>query len=198
MAPRKPKVFTTTVAGVQYQVLDSKPDYWVTRSSDSGVSVHLGKLLDAPAKSVVLDAPKKCARCKTNAWSATHLKRARHDGCEGWLETLPDDVFATVVFDTSLALAEAETDPAVELLQRSLGARPRNMVEVSLPASRVSPRLASGVHKAAARFPGGFGLQVKLFNAGFVMTLPTPHFVAPAILDRLNQVFGPTTTTIRG
>lgn len=190
------------VDGLRRTVVESKPTYWI--SSRGGVlTFHLGKLLiDGPAPTKVLDAPKVCGRCKTKSWAGTSRGRAVHDGCEGWLDTLPDDVFARVAFEAlELAVATGDVeDPvatAVQLLAQALGATTLHVVEATFPASRINPRVIAGLKKMARSKPGDHGLVLRLVNRGASVQVSMPELVDATLVERLNEAFGPHVAVLR-
>jgi hypothetical protein len=190
------------VGGRSVHVIAEDLNFWV--SEDDGVAtIHLGRLLHKPAATKVLDAPKPCSTrwCKRPSWAGTSPGgRAVHDTCEGWLQTLTDDVFAATCFEVSARLSShAESDTLVEasaLLSATLSARPHRAVHITFPASRLNARVADGIAKAAKASQGPLSLVVRAYNAGVVVELPTPFLVADSVAERLNNAFGPEATSI--
>lgn len=197
-----PKAKSVLVDGERRTVVESKPTFWI--SERGGVrTFHLGKLLaDGPVPTKVLPAPKVCNRCKAPSWAGTPRGRAVHDGCEGWLDTLPDDVFGRVVFEAfELAAATGEDeDPVaavVQLLTQALGATTLHVVEVSFPASRANPRVIAGLKKMAKAHPGPHALVLRLVNAGRSVQVSMPELVDSTLVEALGAAFGPHVAVLR-
>lgn len=87
MPPAKP--FSIRVGGTTVVVVDTKPRFWL----DSEGYYHIGKLhKKRPPPTKVIRKSKTCAKCKKPAWTTTDRGRALHVSCEGFADTLPDDV----------------------------------------------------------------------------------------------------------
>lgn len=98
------KPFTVRIAGVEYRVLKAWPKFWL---DDTG-RAHIGKLhTKPPPPTKLIRKSKPCSKCKKPAWTTTSRGRALHVSCEGFADTLPDDIEAQMIFDYA-AYAGAE------------------------------------------------------------------------------------------
>lgn len=83
------KPFQVRIAGVTFSVALIKPKFWV----DATGKVFVGKLhKKPPPPTKVIRKSKTCSKCKKPAWTTTDRGRALHVSCEGFADTLPDDV----------------------------------------------------------------------------------------------------------
>ena len=99
-----PKPFTIRLAGKTFTVTLAKPTFWI---DDEGFA-HIGKLhRKAPPPTKVIRKSKPCTKCKKPAWTTTDRGRALHVSCEGFADTLPDDIEQQMIFDYA-AYAGAE------------------------------------------------------------------------------------------
>lgn len=108
MARAKPKFeapFTAIVDGRRRRVVVWNKDFWTEQLPDGELVHHMGHLMmTGQANGKWLEQPKTCKTCKQPAQIATPLKRAFHPHCEGWLNLLPDDLNAQVIFGVASML----------------------------------------------------------------------------------------------
>lgn len=105
MATKPELPLTVAVGGKRRDVVAMTTKVWTEREPSGRLVHHVGRLLvDGQPESKVLDKPKPCTKCKRPSWIGTRLGRARHDACEGWTATLPDELYAAVVFGVAADL----------------------------------------------------------------------------------------------
>lgn len=106
MPPAKP--FTLRVGGEDFTVVYTSPKFWVSQLPNGQRRVHIGKLhKKRPPPTKVIRKSKTCSKCKKPAWTTTARDRALHASCEGFVDTLPDDVAEKMIFDYA-AYAKAQ------------------------------------------------------------------------------------------
>lgn len=102
------KPFTLRIDGTERRVIAVDPKWWVEELPDESRAKHIGKLhKKRPLKSKVIRKSKTCSKCKKPAWTTTDRGRALHASCEGFADTLPDEVAEQMIFDYA-AYAGAE------------------------------------------------------------------------------------------
>lgn len=106
MSRRKPKLpMAITVEGARRLVVGIEKDRWIEREPSGRLVHHVGKLLlDGQSPSKWIDEPRKCSRCKQLTHTTTKLGRPIHDTCEGWLNVMPDELAAQVIFGVAVDL----------------------------------------------------------------------------------------------
>lgn len=102
------KPFTVRIAGIEHLVIATLPRGWIEELPDGRRLVNIGKLhKKAPPRLKVIRKSKTCSKCKKPAWTTTDRGRALHASCEGFADTLPDEVAEQMIFDYA-AYAGAE------------------------------------------------------------------------------------------
>lgn len=90
------KPFSIRIDGFTYSVTLVKPSFWI----DSNGDAHIGKLhKKRPPPPKVIRKSKTCSKCKKRAWTTTDRGRALHPSCEGFADTLPDDVRQAMIYE---------------------------------------------------------------------------------------------------
>lgn len=101
---RKSKPITVTIGGRRRHIVHRAPAFWTEQLADGQLVHHAGKFqLDQP-QAKWLATPKPCSRCKQPCQTATPLGRAVHDSCEGYLNVLPDEIEAQIIFGVAVDL----------------------------------------------------------------------------------------------
>jgi hypothetical protein len=91
-----PKPFSIRIGGFTFSATLVKPSFWI----DSHGSAHIGKLhKKRPPPVKVIRKSKTCSKCKKPAWTTTDRGRALHVSCEGFADTLPDDVREQMIYE---------------------------------------------------------------------------------------------------
>lgn len=123
MSRRRPKLpITLTIDGRRRHIIAIEKTYWTEREPSGRLVHHVGKvLLDGQPEVKLIEKPRKCGRCKGDTFTTTKLGRPIHDTCEGWLNVLPDDLNAQVIFGVAVDLGATILTPEKEGTHR--GAR---------------------------------------------------------------------------
>jgi hypothetical protein len=104
----KVKPFTLRIGGEEFTIIFVDSKFWVSQRPSGGWRAHIGKLhKKRPPPTKVIRKSKTCSKCKRPAWTTTSRDRALHASCEGFGDTLPDDVAEQMIFDYA-AYAKAQ------------------------------------------------------------------------------------------
>lgn len=81
-------------------------------------------------------------------------------------------------------------DDVEKLIQRELGATELTPVVLSLPASKVVPRVVETIKAIVMRHPGQLPMQVLITNGSSATLLELPVTVSDSVRGELRAMFG--------
>lgn len=112
MAKKQKVPFMVTVGGVRRRVVHMTNQTWTEQESSGRLVHHMGKLLlEGQTPTKLIDKPRPCSKCKQPTITTTMRGRPIHDTCEGWLNVMPDELEAQVIFGIAVDLGATIVTP---------------------------------------------------------------------------------------